>query len=225
LLAQQTRGSQWHEGFSGHPSGTKAKAPGGSDRQNRSAEKPAATATAASHKVQQGETYFSISRKTRIPVETLIAANPSIKATALRPGQVIRLTADTAAEPAKSPAPIAHTVTAAPTPVDPAPAKPMPAPATLPVVSKAAEKPAPASQTAAAPAETKSPIAAEESQSAPNNPEKKIRSVMIEGEMTYGEFAATHGTDTNRLNDLNGLDLTQTTVLAKGLELYVPAQP
>ena len=43
--------------------------------------------------------------------------------------------------------------------------------------------------------------------------------------MTYGDFAATHGTDTSRLNDLNGLDLTQTTVLAKGSELYVPAQP
>jgi hypothetical protein len=49
--------------------------------------------------------------------------------------------------------------------------------------------------------------------------------VTIEGEMTYGEFAAKHGTDTSRLNDLNGLDLTTATVLAKGSELYVPAQP
>ena len=43
--------------------------------------------------------------------------------------------------------------------------------------------------------------------------------------MSYGEFAAKHGTDTARLNDLNGLDLTTATVLAKGSELYVPAQP
>ena len=43
--------------------------------------------------------------------------------------------------------------------------------------------------------------------------------------MTYGEFAAKHGTDAERLNALNGLDLTTATVLAKGSELYVPAQP
>ena len=43
--------------------------------------------------------------------------------------------------------------------------------------------------------------------------------------MTYGEFASKHGTDTERLNALNGLDLTHATVLAKGSELYVPAQP
>jgi hypothetical protein len=48
---------------------------------------------------------------------------------------------------------------------------------------------------------------------------------MIEVEMTYAEFAAQHGTNVARLNELNGLDLTETTVLAKGSELYVPAQP
>ena len=55
--------------------------------------------------------------------------------------------------------------------------------------------------------------------------EKKFRPVTIDGEMTYGEFAAKHGTDAERLNALNGLDLTTATVLAKGSELYVPAQP
>lgn len=188
------------------------------------AKAPATVAATASHKVQQGETYSSISRKTKIPVDTLIAANPNIKATALRPGQVIRLS-PAATEPSKAPAPIAHTVTAAPAAMATIPVKHTSAPAQAPTVSQPAEKPAIASETAAAPAEAKSPVAAEETKSTPNNPEKKIRSVMIEGEMTYGEFAATHGTDTNRLNDLNGLDLTQTTVLAKGSELYVPAQP
>jgi hypothetical protein len=43
--------------------------------------------------------------------------------------------------------------------------------------------------------------------------------------MTYGEFAAKHGTQIERLNELNGLDLNQNTVLAKGSELYVSAQP
>ena len=74
-------------------------------------------------------------------------------------------------------------------------------------------------------AETAAKNPSQEQTPSPTNPEKKIRSVTIEGEMTYGEFAATHGTDTARLNDLNGLDLTHATVLAKGSELYVPAQP
>ncbi len=56
-------------------------------------------------------------------------------------------------------------------------------------------------------------------------PEMKTRSVTIDGEMTYGDFAIKHGTDAERLNALNGLDLTKATVLAKGSELYVPAQP
>ena len=43
--------------------------------------------------------------------------------------------------------------------------------------------------------------------------------------MTYGQFATQHGTDAERLNALNGLDLTTATILAKGSELYVPAQP
>jgi hypothetical protein len=55
--------------------------------------------------------------------------------------------------------------------------------------------------------------------------ERRIRSVKIDEPMTYGQFATQHGTDAERLNDLNGLDLTQATVLAKGSELYVPAQP
>lgn len=55
--------------------------------------------------------------------------------------------------------------------------------------------------------------------------EKPVQPVMIDNEMTYGEFAARHGTDVTRLNTLNGLDLATATVLAKGSELYVPAQP
>ncbi|MCF7673957.1 MAG: hypothetical protein K9M97_01330, partial [Akkermansiaceae bacterium] len=42
---------------------------------------------------------------------------------------------------------------------------------------------------------------------------------------TYGAFAAKHGTTVDRLNKLNYLDLVESTLLAKGSELYVPAQP
>ena len=54
---------------------------------------------------------------------------------------------------------------------------------------------------------------------------KTIQPVTIDSEITYGDFAAKHGTDATRLNALNGLDLSTATVLAKGSELYVPAQP
>lgn len=54
---------------------------------------------------------------------------------------------------------------------------------------------------------------------------RQVRTMMIDGEMSYGAFAAKHGTTPERLNQLNGLDLDARTVLAKGSELYVPAQP
>lgn len=59
----------------------------------------------------------------------------------------------------------------------------------------------------------------------PTGNRRQIRTIMIDGEMSYGAFAAKHGTTPERLNQLNGLDLDARTVLAKGSELYVPAQP
>ncbi len=52
---------------------------------------------------------------------------------------------------------------------------------------------------------------------------RQVRTITITGEMSYGAFAEAHGTTTERLNQLNGLDLDARTVLAKGSELYVPA--
>jgi len=232
-----------------HP-GQKLKLPGGTTQPAAGAG-PAALASADSaphaegktHKIKDGETYASISRKYHVSVDSLMAANPGVKATALRPGQVIRLSQGTAAPaPVSTPAPVSkaasHHVAAAATPAPHAPAAAKPevqAPATTTVMAeKSPESPAkPAAKSTPAPApaapEKTAATAAAPPQSQPQapspNPEKKIRSVTIEGEMTYGEFAATHGTDTSRLNDLNGLDLTNATVLAKGSELYVPAQP
>jgi LysM repeat protein len=56
-------------------------------------------------------------------------------------------------------------------------------------------------------------------------PRASDRPVRIEKEFTYGEFAAKHGTTTRRLDELNGLELDPSTVLAQGSELYIPAQP
>lgn len=55
--------------------------------------------------------------------------------------------------------------------------------------------------------------------------EGQPRTVMVDAVMTYSEFAAKYGTDIDRLNELNGLDLVPSTVLAKGSELYIPGQP
>jgi hypothetical protein len=111
----------------------------------------------------------------------------------------------------KAPAPaVEKTHTPAPVPSAKAPEPKSTATATSPALAK--------SEPAVPPSV---PQAAEPSASA----EKKIHPITIDGEMTYEEFAAKHGTNPERLNALNGLDLSNATVLAKGSELYVPAQP
>jgi LysM repeat protein len=49
--------------------------------------------------------------------------------------------------------------------------------------------------------------------------EKPIR---ITKEISYSEFAKNHNTTTSRLDELNGLRLDPTTILAQGSELYIP---
>ncbi len=46
--------------------------------------------------------------------------------------------------------------------------------------------------------------------------------IKINTEITYDEFARNYNTTTNRLDELNGLQLDPNTVLAKGSELYIP---
>lgn len=86
-----------------------------------------------------------------------------------------------------------------------------PTPKTAAVAQKA---PAPKS-VASAPVQ-KAPVA--------KAPTKKteIRTITVHQQMTYGAFASQHGASTNQLNSLNGLNLSKSTLLAKGSELYVP---
>ncbi len=177
--------------------GQKLKVPGTSSPATTAAAVPSSQTNDKTHTVKAGETYSSISRKYKISAEALAAANPTVKATALRPGQVIQLRADAS--------PVAQTKT--PEPVEKSPAAQPSVPTPAPATTAATEPPAAAPTPAAEPAD------------------KKLHPVMIEIEMTYGAFAALHGTNTDRLNALNGLDLTEATILAKGSELYVPAQP
>ena len=185
---------------------------------------PAAPAlTGKTHLVKKGETFSSIAKKYGVSSERLVAANPSIKPTAMRPGQTIQLSPTTAASPAAIAATKKPSAPAAVTPAPKAtpPAKPavqqaaarstQPSPAPLPSALPPPARPATAMAAAASPA--------------PNPTKARYKSVMIDGKTTFGEFAAQHGIDVARLNDLNALDLVETTVLAKGSELYVPAQP
>lgn len=85
-------------------------------------------------------------------------------------------------------------------------------PATSVVTAPSALTPAPSNPTLSNPAPTEKPRASE-------------RPIRIEKEITYGQFAAKHNTTTRRLDELNGLELDPSTVLAQGSELYIPAQP
>lgn len=64
-----------------------------------------------------------------------------------------------------------------------------------------------------------------ETSSKPVSNQPKIRSVRIDKEINFGNFAAAHSMEPAKLNALNGLHLESNTVLAKGSELYVSAQP
>ncbi|MEO5712045.1 MAG: LysM peptidoglycan-binding domain-containing protein [Luteolibacter sp.] len=189
-----------------------------------------------SYTIRDNDTFSSISRKQKVSVASLIAANPKVKPTSLRTGQVINLAkgspAPEAVAKAPAPEPAKQSVAAkspAPTSSIPVIASKAPAPAVekthtpapAPFAKTSEPKPAAPTPPAVAKSEPAAPQAAETASSS----EKKIHPITIDGEMTYEEFAAKHGTNPERLNALNGLDLSNATVLAKGSELYVPAQP
>jgi len=44
----------------------------------------------------------------------------------------------------------------------------------------------------------------------------------VHKQITYGQLASKHGASTSQLNELNGLSLSKSTMLAIGSELYVP---
>lgn len=206
-----------------HP-GQKLKAPGVSSKSS-----PEVVATLKnvdkSHKAKAGETVSSISKKHNPGSGTMAAASPNEKSAAPHPSQV-NLGDDGPST----------TMISASVPHSKVPTAMEKAPVSAPATKKSSElrqnssstKSIPSSASATA-ANKPTPTAAKETtaekETPSPTPEKKIRPVTIDGEMTYGEFAIKHGTDAERLNALNGLDLTTATVLAKGSELYVPAQP
>ncbi len=157
------------------------------------------------HEVAPGETLYAISRRYGLSVASLQQANPQIDPRALKVGQVLRI----ASTPADAPA---------------APAAPQePASAASEPGTEATAAATPDTPDAAGATDETEASAEESSHTVAHQP--AIRTVNVEEEITFGQFASTHGTNPSKLNALNGLHLTSNTVLAKGSELYVPAQP
>ena len=213
-----------------HP-GQTLKLPGaGTVAPASSAPIPAATnpaATASSYTVKDGDTYTSISKKTGVSVSSLIAANPKAKATSLRTGQIVQLRK--ASAPAQEA--VVHSEPARPVRSS---SPPTPAIRTIsnPTPLSVPKSPAPEKSEAAKPKEEVRPAPASAPKTAPalastptGNAKTTVRSVIVEDETSYSEFATSHGTTPDSLNELNGLSLSNGTVLAKGSELYIPAQP
>jgi LysM repeat protein len=196
---------------------------------------PAEAALATTtYTVRDGETYHSISKKIGVSVNSLASANPKVKATRLHTGQIlkVRMAKAPAAVVKSEPTPPVHTAT------NPTPAVRMisnPTPLSVPrfpsPVMEKSEAPKPKVESPSSPVSKPAPmvqkIPTPATAAAPpmGNAKTTVRSIIIQDETTYGEFASSHGTSSDHLNELNGLSLSTSTVLAKGSELYIPAQP
>ena len=174
------------------------------------AEEVALEAPGKSHTVQAGETFTSIAKKHGVSSAALMAANPTVQATSIRLGQLIRLP--------ESPAEVGQSGNDSNVPSE-----------TVPVL-QAPEAQAPQVQASEPPPLAPAPPVAKGAEelkpaSASAVTRKKYQAVVVERDMTFGEFATLHQTSTERLNELNGLDLSSTTILAKGSEIYLSPKP
>ncbi|MCW1920996.1 LysM peptidoglycan-binding domain-containing protein [Luteolibacter arcticus] len=156
---------------------------------------PAPAPHGGTHIVKSGETFYSIARHYGLSSEALQAANPQIKSDKMRAGQTLHLGA--------KPEPTSTASSRKPT----SEASPAPAPAPKMAATASTEQTAP------------------ESASQPVSNVPKLRLIVVNDPIDFGAFAAAHGTSPAKLNALNGHNLNPSTVLAKGSEFYVPAQP
>lgn len=200
-----------------------------------SATRPSSRATGSSarnknsHSVKSGETLYSISRSNGVSVSRLTALNPGLNPSKLKIGQKIRISGSAApTKPArkpqvaasKPPAPKKVVSKPAPKPTPVVAAKPKPAPA---VARRSPVAPTPVLASATIPVSAN--LLPAGNTAAPEKPApapSAIATVVVEKEISFGALANKHRTSTKQLNELNGLTLKPTKVLAKGSELYVP---
>ncbi len=151
----------------------------------------------AVHRIARGDTFALLAKRYGIPLEELLKLNPDCKPQSLQVGQIIRLGARQGPDAVPEPT----------------------APAGKPETSPVKPSPAPA----AADQGKDAPATVPETPSSETSPATRAaQTVTLGTSMTFGDFAELHGTDPRRLNQLNGLDLTDAVLLAKGTELYVP---
>lgn len=200
----------------------------------------------ASYTVKAGDNIERIARKTGVSVRTLNSINGLKSDSIIHPGRTLKLPGSAAKAPASTPAPVAtesrtHIVQSGETFYrismkygvsvdDLIAANPSVNHRSLRVgqkinvstpVKEIARKPAPE------PSPSFSSAASIPISNTPGaqKPRASDRPIRIDKEITYGQFAKNHNTTAGRLDELNGLELDPSTVLAQGSELYIPAQP
>lgn len=151
--------------------------------------------TPGKHTVKSGETFYSIARIYKVSISSLKAANPEVAPTKLSVGQTIRIDGNAKIADSKSASAGLKAQNAREV--------------STPVAKQA-------SDTRQSAAKTSSPPASKPS------PKHETRTITVNKQITYGQFASQHGASTAQLNVLNGLDLSNNTTLAVGSELYVP---
>lgn len=149
----------------------------------------------ATHTVKRGETFYSIARIYKVSMTSLEAANPEVVPTQLTVGQTIRIDGNAKmgnSKPANTGGKVQQTKSKS---------APVAKQGSDPQKSVAKKNAPPASKPA---------------------PQNETRTITVNRQITYGQFASQHGASTTQLNELNGLDLKNDTTLAVGSELYVP---
>jgi len=169
--------------------------------------------------VRKGDTLERISRKTRVSVATLEKLNQLKASTVIHIGQKLKLPAPAATEtrPGET-----H-------PKEAAGENETTSPATKTISNPAstaalASGNSPRSKTISK-SDPKAGAKAPALKTEAGNDKLVIHSITIQSPVVYSDFASMHGTTTERLNELNGLSLGNSQLLAVGSELYVPAQP
>ena len=149
----------------------------------------------AKHQVKSGETFYSIARIHNVSMKSLQAANPEVVPTKMYVGQTLRIDGSAMAS-------VSNVAKNSKKP------------------QKAVARTAPKSTELAN--QKKTPVKQPAPSASKAGAQPTIRTITVDQQITYGQFASRHGASTTQLNELNGLSLSQNTTLAKGSELYVP---
>ena len=195
-----------------------------------------------SYTVQRGDTLYGIARRHKISMSSLRGLNPRIEdkiivgQTISVAGQIPNPSIPKAVPVSTRPPKSTRKSISTPKPKRTSSSQTLPrsvskndppAPSTNPAVDTEKQPSEPASASASASASAPAPapaLASEEPKPQKAPTPKKISSVFVSEQVSFGDFASRHGTTTTQLNQLNGWDFKESLVLARGSEIYVPAR-